>query len=389
MSRGKRYSNEPKLNIKKVIAVILVIFAVVMFIIAIKKLIQDDNSSENIVATSYFTLYSNEKWGVIDNNGKTIIEPEYEEMIIIPNSNKDIFICTENTNYITNEYTTKVLNSKNKEILQKYENLLPLENYDEYNNLWYEDNVLKFIQNEKCGLIDFEGKIILEPNFENIYTLKGIEGAIITVKDNKLGLVDNNGNQLVPNNYTEIKSLGEDTDLYIVKNEESKYGIYNKLDTKYEEIKPLNNKDIYCVKRDGKYKVINSEEKEIFNLEFDDIKQIENNIIVYSKNKKYGAYEIEQKKNIKCQYNDLVYTCNNNFIAKVDKSYGIIDLDNKIKQKIEYASIDFYDSVQIYELTLKNNTESENIIINNNLDEIARGILDEVNAERSYIRIWT
>ena len=36
MGRGKRYSSEPKLNIKKVIAVALVIAVIVMFVIAIK-----------------------------------------------------------------------------------------------------------------------------------------------------------------------------------------------------------------------------------------------------------------------------------------------------------------------------------------------------------------
>ena len=39
MSRGRRYNNEPKLNIKKVIAVIIAIIVIVMFVIAIKNLI--------------------------------------------------------------------------------------------------------------------------------------------------------------------------------------------------------------------------------------------------------------------------------------------------------------------------------------------------------------
>ena len=38
----------------------------------------------------------------------------------------------------------------------------------------------------------------------------------------KLGLANTSGRELIPNNYLEIKSLGIDTDLYIVKNEETK-----------------------------------------------------------------------------------------------------------------------------------------------------------------------
>lgn len=389
MSRGKRYSNEPKLNIKKVIAVVLVIIAVGMFIVAIKKLLSSDNTNDNMISTTYFTLYSNEKWGVIDNKGKIIIDPQYEEMIIIPDNKEDLFICTENVDYTNNKYSTKVINSKNKEILSQYNNILPIENNDEYNNLWYEKNILKYIKDGKWGLINFKGKEILEPVFENIYSLKGIEGSIVTIKDSKLGLVNTEGEEIIPNSYADIKSLGKDTNLYIVKNEEKKYGIYNKLDTKFNDIKSLNNKDIYCVKEEKEYKVINSEKKEVFNLKFDEIKQIENNIIVYSKDNKYGAYDIDNNKKIKCEYQDLIYTCEDKLIAKKNNSYGIIDINGKIVKKLEYASIDYYKDSQIYELTPKNDKEGTNIILNNNMEEIAKGVLNEVNSEKSYIKLWT
>lgn len=388
MSRGKRYSHEPRLNIKKVIAVILVIVVIIMFIVAITKLINSDESNNDIVATTYFTLYSNDKWGVIDNNAKTIIEPIYDEMIIIPDNKKDVFICTENVDYDNNTYITKVIDSKNKEIFKQYKNVQAIENYDEYNNLWYEENVLKFEKNSKYGLINLDGKIVLEANYDDIYSLKGIEGSLITVRDKKVGVVDTKGTQIVPNNYLEIKSLGKSINLYIVKDDKSNYGIYNKLDNKYQEIKQLNNKDIYCVKENNKYKVINEEEKEIFTLEFDDIKQIKDNIIVYTKNKKYGAYDINQNKNIKCEYDNMMYTCNSNFIVKKENSYGIIDIDNNVKQKMEYGLVGYYEEVQIYELEPKNNESAENIILNNDLQEIAKGIINEVSAEKSYIKLW-
>lgn len=388
MSRGKRYSSEPKLNIKKVIAVILVIAVIIMFIIAIKKLISTDNQNNKIIASTYFTLYSNDKWGVIDNNGKVIIEPTYDEMIIIPDNKKDLFICTENVDYSNNTFSTKVLNSKNKEVLKQYDKVQAIENYDEYNNLWYED-VLKFEKDGKYGLIDFKGKTLGEELYDNIYSLKGVKDSLVTVKENKLGVVNINGIQVVPNNYTQIESLGIDTNLYIVKDENKNYGIYNKLDTKYQEIKPLNNKNIYCVKENNKYKVINEDEEEIVKFKFDDIKEIKDNIVVYTKDKKYGAYDINKDKNIKCEYDEIKYTCNNNFIVKKNNSYGIIDIENKIKQKIKYVAIEYYEEAQIYELEEKNNLATENIILNNNLEEMIKGIINEVNSEKSYIRIWT
>ena len=177
--------------------------------------------------------------------------------------------------------------------------------------------------------------------------------------------------------------------MYIVKGDNNNYGIYEKTEIKYQEVKQLNNKNIYCVKENNKYKVIDEEENEILNFKFTDIKEIKDNIVIYINNKKYGAYDIEQNKNIKCEYDELKYTCENNFIAKKNNLYGIIDINNNIKQKIEYALVGYYEEAQIYELEPKNNESAENIILNNNLQEIAKGILDDVSGEKSYIRLWT
>ena len=252
MSRGRRYNNEPKLNIKKVVAVIIAIIVIVMFIIAIKNLLKSDSSSNNLVSTTYFLFNKDNKWGVIDNNAKTVIKPTYDDAIIIPNSKKDIFICTYNVNYEEGTYETKVLDSKGKELFTEYDEVNALENYDENNNLWYEENVLLIKKDGKYGLINFDGDKILDTNYDKIYTLKGIKNSLITEKDGRKGLVDHIGQEIVENKYDEIKSLGEDTKLYIVKSN-NKYGISGILDCKYEDIKELNNKDIYCVKENGKF----------------------------------------------------------------------------------------------------------------------------------------
>ena len=117
MSRGRRY-DEPKLNIKKVIAVIVAIIVLIMFIIAIKKLLDTSKKEINTSVVSYYPIYTNEKWGVIDSNGKIIIEPTYQDTIIIPNNKEDIFLCTYEIDYNNNTYKTKVLDAKNKEKFQ-------------------------------------------------------------------------------------------------------------------------------------------------------------------------------------------------------------------------------------------------------------------------------
>ena len=46
MSRGKRYDGEAKLNIKKVVAVIIAIAVIVMFVIGINKLFSSEDRTQ-------------------------------------------------------------------------------------------------------------------------------------------------------------------------------------------------------------------------------------------------------------------------------------------------------------------------------------------------------
>lgn len=390
MSKGKRYSNnKPKLNLKKVFGVLIALVIVIAFVFTLIKLLNSENTT-TLKTTEYYALYENDKWGVIDTSSNVIVEPIYDEIIVIPDHGKDVFICTENIDYENETYTTKVINAKNQEVLEDYDQVEAIENYDENHNLWYEKNVLTYVQDNQYGLINLNGDVLAEAQFEDIYALKGMENALVTVKEGKLGLMNEKGEEIIPNAYTEISSLGEDTNLYIVKNENNQFGIYGKLDTKYEEIKPLNDSEVFCVKENGKYKVINSEEKELIDQEINTVEQTKDNIIVYTDaNKKYGVYDLEQNKTIECKYDQIKYTSNKYFIVKQGNSYGIIDINENKKENTDFSNIVYYEDAGVYELEPKENITGENKILNNNLEEIAQGILDEVNSEKSYIRLWT
>ena len=66
MSKGKHYETEPKLNIKKVIAVIMAFAVLVMFIIGIKTLLTNETNEKTTSIISYYPVYTNGKWGVIN-----------------------------------------------------------------------------------------------------------------------------------------------------------------------------------------------------------------------------------------------------------------------------------------------------------------------------------
>ena len=57
-----------------------------------KKLLSYD-ITKFMAKKEYFAVYTENKWGVINSQGETVIEPSYAEMIIVPDSTKDVFLC--------------------------------------------------------------------------------------------------------------------------------------------------------------------------------------------------------------------------------------------------------------------------------------------------------
>ena len=110
MSRGKRYETEPKLNYQKVVAVIIAIAVIIMFVLIIRNIFNEKDKISQ--SSEYFVLYSNEKWGVINQLGETVIAPTYREMLVIPDKTRDVFLCTYDINEETGEYKTNAINSK-------------------------------------------------------------------------------------------------------------------------------------------------------------------------------------------------------------------------------------------------------------------------------------
>ena len=264
-SRGKRYDEEPKLNMKKVFALVIAIIVIVMSIVSLIQLLKQGKTNEKFTrANEYLTVYTNEKWGVINGKAELIIPANYSEMIVIPDKTKPVFICTYDVNYTDGTYKTKVLNEKNKEILTKYTQVEAIDNYDSQGNTWYESNILRYKENDKYGLIDFSGKVILKPEYDDIYSLKGIERSIIIEKDGKYGLVNNvTGEIIIEPQYLEISAVGTTYDNgYIVKTEDGE-GIISPdkkviLGTKYEKILNVSGNNMYVIKDGEQEKIINS-----------------------------------------------------------------------------------------------------------------------------------
>ena len=247
------------------------------------------------MANGYYAVYTDGKWGVINSKGDIIIKPEYEEAIIIPDTTKDIFLCTYDVDYAVGTYKTKVLNSKGEEIITGYDTVRALENYDSNNNVWYGNDVLVVSKAGKYGLVDFKGKELLKCEYDSIEALKGVKSSFVTKKDGKLGLVDNIGSTIVENEYQAIKPISDKFENgYIVTDTNKRMGVIsgNKtvaVEVKYEDIKPIYGDGNYVVKENGKWKVIDSQGKSYLEDKFDEVISIHGENVILQKDKKYGV----------------------------------------------------------------------------------------------------
>ena len=388
MGRGKRYETEGKLNYQKVFAVIIAIAVVIMFIFIIKNVLKERKKITQ--EYEYFALYAENKWGVINQYGEQVIIPSYQEMIVIPNKTKDVFICTYNIDEQTGEYQTKALNSKNEEILTGYEQIEALENIDENDNVWYEENILRIKKNGKYGLIDFNGKELLPAEYDEITVLDGIENSIIIKKDGKLGLVNDNGSIIVEVEYKEIKSLGNTyKDGYITINEDGKYGVISTtkkqiLENRYDEIAQNYLEEYYLVKEEGKQKLIDSKGNSIIENGFDDIKSVTTNGVIFIKDNLFGEMDISGEITIEAKYQELKEAKEGIYIAKQNDKYGIIDQEQNAKLEFNYTGITYNENANLF---LAEDLEYKTSIIDEAFNTKIVGILSEINVEKSYIRM--
>lgn len=324
---SRRYNQDGrKLNKKKVFFCVLILVLIILSIVKltkkpkiVEKQVGGTDISENAINEKYFLCLENKKWGIIDDVGNVVVAPEYDEMVQIPNPEKDLFICYYDINYDTKEYKTKVLNKEGKELFTDFSQVEAIMNTASGDNYWYEQNVLKFKKDDKFGLIDFSGKVILDPSYQAIEALDSIKNRIVVSKDGKKGLVDTNGNTIIEAKYDDI--LGEltsnKTGYITVQNEENnkKYGYVSangdkSVPTEYEEISILSNlgekQEIYLLaKKDNKYGVISEDNREIIKAEYEEIDS---------------------------SYKDNV------FAVKKDDKWGVIKEGNELVTEIKYAS---------------------------------------------------
>ena len=393
-SKGRRYNRyaEPKLNMKKVLGVIVAILVIIMVIVSIVNVIKNGEDKKKVKSYSYYTVYENGKFGVINNEGETVINPEYTEIVLIPNKDVPIFICTYDLNDQDGTYKTKVINQKNEEIFKEYSKVEAIDNFDSKQNIWYEDDVLRVEKDGKYGLINFEGKEVLPCDYDEITALKGVTNNLLVKKDGKVGLVNEKGQTIINTEYKDIKTLKEGyKNEYIIVNDNNQYGIISTTGTviiepKYEDVKYLNSSEMFAIKDAGVWKLINKDNQILIDGGYDNIIEAKGENVVVEKGGKYGVVTTKNEEKIPVEYEQIKYTFSIYYIAKTGGKYGIINLNNEQVKDFNYINMDYVEKGDFIQADV---SDTETVIFDNNLSEKINGIVSEINQEKGYIKVYT
>jgi len=304
---------------KKVLIFVVIIFVLVMsFCLIFFSEKRNKNRDYELLTVKdyiYYPLEVEGKYGVIKNNGEIIINPEFDE-VQIPNQDKAIFVLKSGDSY-------KVRDDNNNDIFTNFDMVVAIEGVSSTGEKIYNNTVLKYKKNNKYGILDFSGKKVTDPIYDEVTSLTDKYGEILIKTDGKYGVINVKGVVLVNPKYDYVKGDG-----YCINNsyKEGGYIVGKKTD------KGL----VYgYINKDGK-EVIKLEQETLYR-----VTEINSNDVymVASLNGRYAIYKnndnLTDYKYINVFYNNGTDT----FTVQKNKMYGLVNLDGKVVIKEQYDEL--------------------------------------------------
>lgn len=400
---------------KKISIIIICIIIVISLGMSIYIPNRDKIEEPEDPSINYSIIEEGGKKGIAQN-GNTIINPQYDE-IIIPNSHRAVFMCKNGEN-------GKFVNSQNDEIFKKYDNVQLIEITEEQ----YEKNILTYEEKGKIGLLGITGKTITDAKYEEIYNLGYKEGEVVAKEAGKLGILDEKGNtkikfeydmiqadeyyteeygykksgyivrqtdtdgykygyydyegsQVLQEEYNQITRLTqiESNDIYLISAKNGQYGVFINnskiINTQYQSIEYNTDLKIFIVERTGKFGVMNLKGAEILKPEYPEL-QI-NGIYIYTvKDEEKKVWDTNGKE-VNISFETVIQKTNSEYFIKLEEGYYSI-LNEKMEQissqnyrYLEYIYDDYFIATDEEDKSGIINSK-ENIIIEFKYDVIQR-----------------
>lgn len=418
---------------KKTLKIIMFILFIILILglsiyLPNKEKINEEVEDKSII---YSLIEENGKYGVKNQNNETIIQIEYEK-IIIPNEHRDVFFCY-------NGEQKTILDKNNKTIFEEYDNvdLIKLSNISE--NV-YEKNALIYQKNEKFGLLSITGNIILEAKYDEIYSLGYKENELIVKENNKYMIYDTNGKNLIKDvfdsiesdefyteddeyrksgyivckitsdgyrygyydyeynkvleiNYNQISRILDvknKNNIYLIASFNGQFGVFinntKVIDTQYQSINYDSELEVFIVERTGKYGAFNENGTEILKPEFNSL--IIQGVFLYAQNDTEQKVYNKNGKEVNIPFTTIIEaTETSQYYIKIENNkYGIINDKNELIINCEYDLIQQISGTNAFQ-GVKNDTDTTTIF-NKNLENVLEMVHATTEVSDGKIRIY-
>ena len=306
----------------------------------------------------------------------------------------------ENTNIDYKEGNLKVeqngsygvINIKGTTILEpEYDAIMADGYYNEETKYEKAGFILRVVTDDgyRFGYADRTGKIILDTLYNEISRLTEVKGDdvyLVTSTNGRYGLYKNN-KEILANEYTDI-SFDPNNNLLIVQKDQAQ-GV---VDLEGNNIVPIDYDSIiiggkYIDAQKGEETVVFDSNGNNLNTDILSYNQVSDLAIVIDKNNNYNIVDSSGNKKLKENYTYIEYFNNNYFIVTKDGKTGVINGNGNVVINLEYDAIQAIDGTNVLQAIKTNENRTDIIDSNMNIHE---GIVNaNVVKKDNYIKVYS
>ena len=303
----------------------------------------------------YAVMQRQKKVGVINEFGREIIPPNYEDIKVLDST---LFAVMQAKDWMVVNLAEKVVLEKGYERVQ----------------IWSK-RFLGYRQDGKWGVRTINGDSILPPTYEDLSYLSN--GYFQSEKKGKLGLIRENGVEILPPEYDQIHAIGDS--LFLCRqnhnwggvNQEGKwlfpvaYQHYNKIsdqfyrlhkdgnifaysvasealitDGHYDDFYPFSRNKILC-KKDRLLGLLNATGDEILPPSYNEIQPYGETAYRFRRGNNWGIISGEQEVVVPAEFSWIGRPDPTNALVRSNGNFGAIDLTGKVVIPIEYDRIEW------------------------------------------------
>lgn len=326
----------------------------------------------------------NNLYGLIDFEGNKITENIYNSITNIDYKEGNLKVEQNGSYGVINIKGTTLLNTE-------YDAIMADGYYDDESKYENAGFIVRIVTDEgyRFGYADRTGKIILDTLYSEINRITEIDSKdiyIITATNGRYGLYKN-GKQILQNEYTDI-SFDANNKLLIVQKDQAQ-GV---VDLDGNNIVPIDYDSIiiggkYIDAQKGDETLIFDASGNNLNTDIISYNQVNDLAIVIDRNNNYNLVDSSGNKKLRDNYTYIEYFNNNYFIATKDGKTGVIDGNGKVLINIEYDAIQAIDGANALQ-AIKTDTNRTDIIDSNM--NIHEGITNaNISKKDNYIKLYS